>query len=79
MKSPSSNRWSDFGYYGLIYGVLLVLIVLGYPWAQQYAKPLAALIFPINEANSLVKNIVVMSAMYWGMIGVYCWMTREKS
>ena len=65
-------------YFGLIYLVFLVLIVFGYPFAQQYAKPIAALIFPINEDNSLMKNILVMSGMYWGMIGIYLVMMRKK-
>jgi hypothetical protein len=66
------------GFYGIIYLVLLLLVVVGYPLAQQYAKPLARFIFPINENNSWVKNILVMSAMYWGMVVVFIAINFKK-
>jgi hypothetical protein len=69
---PAKQKlFSMLGFYGIIYLVLLFLVVVGYPLAQQYAKPLARFIFPINENNSWVKNILVMSAMYWGMVGFF--------
>lgn len=73
-----SKLFSMLGFYGIIYLVLLLLVVVGYPLAQQYAKPLARFIFPINENNSWVKNILVMSAMYWGMVGVFIAINFKK-
>lgn len=70
--------WKYLAYFGLIYLFFLVLVIFGYPLAQQYAKPIAALIFPINEANSLMKNIWVMTGMYWGMITLYLVIMRKK-
>jgi hypothetical protein len=62
------NGWQFLGYYGLIYLIFMLALVLGYPWAQKYAQPVAALIFPIAGNNSLVKNLIVDTLMYWGMV-----------
>lgn len=65
------NGWQFLAYYGLIYLIFLVVIVVGYPLAQEYAKPIAALIFPIAGNNSLIKNVLVSSGMFWGMVLFY--------
>jgi hypothetical protein len=65
------NGWVFLSYYGVIYLILLVVIVFGFPLAQEYAKPLASLIFPIAGGNSLMKNVIVDTLMYWGMVLFY--------
>ncbi len=65
------NGWLLLGFYAMIYLFFLLLIVIGYPLASKYATPLAALIFPIAGGNSLLKNIIVDSLMYWGMVLFY--------
>ncbi len=74
----SDNLWGRLAYFAVFYLIFLVIVVIGYPLGQQYAKPIAALIFPINENNSLMKNVIVMSGMYWGMIGVYLFLMKNK-
>jgi hypothetical protein len=70
--------WTAIGYYGIIYLIFLIFMLVGYPLAQQYAKPIAALIFPINGHNSLLYNALVMTGMYWGMVGAYTFINRGK-
>jgi hypothetical protein len=65
------NGWSFLAYYMIIYLIFLIVIVVGYPLAQEYAKPIAAMVFPIAGGNSLLKNIVVDTLMYWGMVLFY--------
>lgn len=71
------NFWTYLGYYGFIYILFVGLTVVGYPLAQTYAKPIAALIFPINEDGGLLRVVIVMSAMYWGMVGFYMGVIRR--
>jgi hypothetical protein len=72
------NIWNNIGYFGFIYLILLVIIAVGYPLAQEYAKPIAAIIFPINENTSVMKTILVMSGMYWVMVGGYLFISNKK-
>jgi H+/gluconate symporter-like permease len=73
------NIWTYLGYFGCIYLIILLFIVIGYPLAQRYALPVASFIFPINEGNSLLKTVLVMSGMYWGMVGFYMLLNRKRS
>jgi hypothetical protein len=73
------NIWTMLGYYGVIYLFFALITGIGYPLAQQYAKPIAKFIFPINESNSWLKTMVVMSGMYWGTVGVFILINRNKS
>lgn len=66
------------GYYGIFYLIFLVLIIIGYGPAQQYAKPIAKFIFPINENNSWLKTVIVMSGMYWSFVGVSIFLNSRK-
>ena len=59
-QEQDKSIWTLVGYYGIIYVILVAIIVVGYPFAQQYAKPIAALIFPIAGNNSLPKNILLV-------------------
>lgn len=77
--SEKPSIWVQLGFYGVFYLVFLIIIVVGYPLAQQYAKPIARFIFPINESNSLMKNIFVMTGMYWGMVGIVTFLNRKKT
>ncbi len=70
--------WSYIGYYGFIYLIIVVILVVGYPLAQQFAKPIAAIVFPINDDNSLMKNLIVMTLMYWIMVGFYTLVMKKK-
>jgi hypothetical protein len=72
------NIWTYIGYYGAIYVIFMVILVLGYSFAQEYLRPVAAIIFPINEDNSLMKNLIVMTGMYWGIVGFYIFVNRKK-
>ena len=65
------NGWKFLGFYGMIYLIFMLFMVVTYPLAQEYAKPFAALIFPIAGNNSLLKNIIVDTLMYWGMVLIY--------
>lgn len=65
------SAWRFLAYYGVIYLVFVGVILVGYPLAQQYATPVASLIFPIAGGNSLVKNLLVDTLMYWAMVLFY--------
>jgi hypothetical protein len=62
------NGWTFLGYYSIIYLFFMLVLLIGYPLATNYAKPIAALIFPIAGHNSLLKNLIVDSLMYWVMV-----------
>jgi hypothetical protein len=64
------NIWSYLGFCTAFYGVMLVILVVGYPLASTYASPIVSLIFPINASNSLMKSILVMSGMYWVLVAI---------
>ena len=57
----------QFGFYLTIYLLLMLTLGFGYPLAQRYAQPIASLVFPINPDTSLLRNLVVVSVMYWGI------------
>lgn len=65
------DGWRFLGYYGIWYLLILIFIVLSYPLAQTFAKPIASLIFPIAGNNSLLKNAIVITLMYWGAVVFY--------
>lgn len=65
------DGWRFLGYYGIIYLIIMILIVVSYPFAQTFAKPIASLIFPIADNNSLFKNVIVTTVMYWGALLFY--------
>jgi hypothetical protein len=65
------NGWHFLGYYGILYLAFMLFLLIAYPLAQEYAKPIASLIFPIAGGNSLLKNIIVDTVMYWGMVLFY--------
>lgn len=71
------NGWTFLAYYGIIYLFFLILIVVAYGPAQEFAKPIAALIFPIAGGNSLMKNILVDTGMYWGMVLFYTFFIQK--
>ena len=65
------NGWRFLAYYGVLYLGFMGIIAVGYPLAKQYAIPLTSLIFPIAGGNSLLKNLIVDTLMYWGMVLFY--------
>lgn len=65
------DGWRFIGYYGVIYLAILGVTVIAYPLAQEFAKPIASLVFPIAENNSLLKNVLVTTGMYWGSLLFY--------
>ena len=65
------SGWTFLAYYGSLWVIFMLIVGLGYPMAQTYAKPIAALIFPIAGGNSLMKNLLVTTGMYWGMVLFY--------
>jgi hypothetical protein len=80
--SPASqtvpNVWGLVGYFLVIYLIFLVVVVVGYPLAQQFALPITSLLVPPNPYNSVLKNVLVTTGMYWGMVAVYWWMCLRK-
>lgn len=73
------SLWTALAYYGIFYLLMLIVVLVGYPLAQQYALPVAKLIFPINQKNSLLYNLLVMTGMYWGMVGFFMVVNKKKS
>lgn len=69
--------WFFLGYYGLIYLFIMALITVGYPLAQEYARPIAMLIFPEYTNASLLKALVVVTMMYWAMVGASLWWSTQ--
>ena len=65
------------GYYGIIYLIIMIILAVTYPLAQTYATPIASLIFPIADNNSLVKNLVVTTLMYWGGLCFYTFVIQK--
>ncbi|WP_373531196.1 hypothetical protein [Vampirovibrio sp.] len=65
------DGWRFLGYYGVIYLLIMIVIVVCYPLAQTFAKPIASLVFPIAGNNSLFKNMMVTTGMYWGALLFY--------
>jgi hypothetical protein len=72
------SGWRFLAYYGVLYLIFMVIIIVGYPLAQQYATPLASLVFPIAGGNSLLKNILVDTGMYWGMVLFYTFVIQKN-
>jgi hypothetical protein len=73
------NGWLFLGYNSIIYLIFMLVLVVGYPLASIYAKPIASLIFPIAGNNSLMKNLIVDSLMYWGMVFGYTLLIQRQS
>lgn len=65
------SGWTFVAYYGVLWLIFMAIIVIGFPLANIYAKPIAALVFPIAGHNSLVKNMLVTTGMFWGMVLFY--------
>ena len=72
------NIWAYMGFCGVLYLIFLVVLLVGYPLADTYAKPIAALIFPIAGNNSMMKNVLVMTGMYWAMVIGSWFLTKKK-
>lgn len=62
------DGWRFLGYYGVIYLFVMVVIVFSYVFLQDFTRPIASLIFPIADDNSLLKNVIVTTLMYWGVL-----------
>ena len=72
------NGWLFLGYNGIIYLFFMLVLVIGYPLAKIYAEPIASLIFPIAGHNSLLKNLIVDTLMYWGMVFGYALLVQRS-
>ena len=59
------NLPTQFGYYGVIYLILVLITVIGYGPAQEFAKPITNLIFPEYTEGSILKTIIVVTLFYW--------------
>jgi hypothetical protein len=71
------SGWTFLTYYGIIWLIFMLIVGIGYPLAESYAKPIAALIFPIAGSNSVIKNLLVTTGMYWGMVAFYALMIQK--
>jgi hypothetical protein len=78
MAMRDLDGWRFIGYYGIIYLFVMLVMLIGYPLAQTYAKPIASLIFPIAGNNSLIKNLLVTTGMYWGMVCFYTIVIQKR-
>lgn len=65
------DGWRFLGYYGVIYLFVMVVIVFSYVFLKDFTRPIASLIFPIAGDNSLLKNVIVTTLMYWGVLFFY--------
>lgn len=63
--------WTFLAYYGIIYLIFMAVILGGYVFGKDVFTPVAALVFPIAGGNSLLKNFLVSTGMYWGMVLIY--------
>lgn len=63
--------WTFISFYGLLYLIFIGVILGGYFFGRDVFTPVAALIFPIAGGNSLLKNFLVSTGMYWGMVLLY--------
>jgi tellurite resistance protein TehA-like permease len=72
------SGWIFLGYYGLLYLIFMLILVVGYPLAKTYAEPIAAMIFPIAGHNSLLKNLIVDTLMYWSMVLGYTLLVQRS-
>jgi len=60
------------GYYGIFYLFFLLISLVSFiPVVHQFITPIAGLIFPIAQNNNPIKFLIVMTAMYWGMVLFY--------
>ena len=71
VKHREIDGYRFIGYYGVIYIVFMLLMLVSWPITQTYIKPIASLIFPIAQNNSLVKSLLVDTGMFWGMVLFY--------
>gem|GEM_PF-6677998 len=71
VKQREIDGYRFIGYYGVIYIAFMILMVITWPLSQTYIKPIASLIFPIAQNNSLVKSLLVDTGMFWGMVLFY--------
>ena len=65
------DGWRFLGYYGVIYLFVLLVIVISYVFLKDFTEPIASLVFPIASGNSLLKNVIVTTLMYWGVLLFY--------
>ena len=72
------NIWTYLGYYGFIYLIFVLMVVIGFPLAKQYAAPVVSMIFPLDQHNSMPKTLLVMTGMYWAMVVGFMLLNPQK-
>ena len=78
VPTSANNVWALVGYFFVIYLIFLAVVVVGYPLAQKFALPITSLIVPTNENNSMMKNVLVTTGMYWSMVAGYWWFVLRQ-
>lgn len=73
------NTATQLGFYGVFYLIFLLITVVTYGPAQEYLRPVTNLIFPAYEHNSLLKSVIVLTGMYWGVIGLTMFIQSRAS
>lgn len=63
-KDPKTAQ--KLAFYGVFYILFALIMWLGWTF-RDYIRPIAALIFPINDKPPLY-NFLVLTGMYWGTV-----------
>ena len=69
---------TQLGFYGVLYLLFVLVVVVGYGPAQEYARPLTSVLFPAYAGNSMVKTLVITTLFYWGAVGVAMLVQNQK-
>ena len=63
--------WTFIAYYGTLYLVGIVILVLGFTFGKDAFTPIMSLIFPIAKDNSLFKLVWTSTVVYWPMVLIW--------
>lgn len=77
-KAITRIPWWWISYYGTIYLILIVAVAVLYTVITPIAKPVVALIFPLDPRNSLTKMLYLFTGFYWLAVGIKTWRIEKK-
>jgi hypothetical protein len=73
----NQTTWSNLGYYGFVYVLIMLLFLAGYPILQHYCSPLATFLGIEGYNEPPVRMLAAVSGTYWGIIGIYALASRS--
>jgi len=76
MNRPNTLQFLSFC--AVIYIVMLVITLVGYPLGQTFLKPMLANIMPVSEHTSVTKALICLTVLYWGMVIGYWAMIQNR-